>query len=102
MLRTDCFGDMIIQSVNNPIINLSTEQYGSVSHIIKSIEMLNTTDMLSSSIQLAIQHTLSSILYILHDAIPKHSVKSKFAQDRQSEILQEFFKLVIQNYKKRA
>lgn len=99
-LRTDCFGEMIMQSVNNPIINLSTEQYGSVSHIIKSIEMLNTTDMLSSSIQLAIQHPLSSILYILHDAIPKHSVKSKFAQDRQSEILLEFFKLVIQNYKK--
>lgn len=100
MLRTDYFCDMILQSIKNPILNLSSDQFNFISHNIKSIETLNTDKELSPSIQLAIQHTMSSILYILHDAIPERVSKLNMIQDRQSQIFQEFFKLVIQNYKK--
>lgn len=61
---------------------------------------MNTDKELSPSIQLAIQHTMSSILYILHDAIPERVSKLNMIQDRQSQIFQEFFNLVITNYKK--
>lgn len=100
MLRTDYFCDMILQSIKNPILNLSSDQFNFISHNIKSIETLNTNKELSPSIQLAIQHTMSSILYILHDAIPERVSKLNMIQDRQSQIFQEFFNLVITNYKK--
>lgn len=100
MLRTDCFCDMILQSIKNPILKLSTEQFSFISHSIKCVETLNTDKEASLSIQLAIQHTMSSILYILHDAIPERVSKSNMIQDRQSQIFQEFFNLVITNYKK--
>lgn len=100
MLRTDYFCDMILQSIKNPILNLSSDQFNFISHNIKSIETLNTDKELSPSIQLAIQHTMSSILYILHDAIPERVSKLNMIQDRQSQIFQEFFNLVITNYKK--
>ena len=100
MLHTDYFCDMILQSIKNPILNLSSDQFNLISHNIKSIETLNTDKELSPSIQLAIQHTMSSILYILHDAIPECVSKSNMIQDRQSQIFQEFFNLVITNYKK--
>ncbi len=100
MLRTDYFCDMILQSIKNPILNLSSDQFNFISHNIKSIETLNADKELSPSIQLAIQHTMSSILYILHDAIPERVSKLNMIQDRQSQIFQEFFNLVITNYKK--
>lgn len=100
MIRTDYFCELMLQLANNPIIKLSREEYGSIVHIKKSIELLNSNEGCSESYNFVTQHAISAILYILYNAVceGKKSQPTR-VQSRQGELFREFLQLLLSNYK---
>lgn len=86
MIRTDCFCELMLQLANNPIIKLSREEYGSIVHIKKSIELLNSNEGCSESYDFVAQHAISAILYILYNAVceGKKSLPTIFRADKEN------------------
>lgn len=100
MLQGDDFCKMLLSLLCNPVIKLSNEQFVSIMNIVHSIEILNN-NVEVKSYNLAIQHILSSILYIAHnDMRANNQIYRTGDQDNQALIFQKFIQLVTQNYKR--